>query len=97
MVAWDNTSGLYPSWSQASVAWARGLIAAGKSMEFRILDIGGIVNAPPPLFPVNGDTTPELQSFSLYYIPEPGTAALAALGAVALLIFRQREAQNRFR
>jgi hypothetical protein len=94
MVAWDNSSGLYPSWSQASVAWAQGLIAAGKSMEFRILDIGGIMNPPPPLFPVNGDTTPELQSFSLYYIPEPATAALAGLGAAALLIFGGKRASR---
>jgi hypothetical protein len=91
MVAWDNSSGLYPSWTQASVAWAQGLIAAGKSPEFRILDIGGIVNPPPPLFPVNGDTTPELQSCNLYYIPEPTIAALFGLGVAGFLISRRRK------
>ncbi len=31
MVAWDNSSGLYPTWLQASAAWRAGLIAAGES------------------------------------------------------------------
>jgi hypothetical protein len=85
MVAWDNTSGLYPTWAQASVAWAGGLIAAGRSAEFTIANIGGNNNTPPGLIP-------GLTSFNLFYaVPEPTTAALAGLGAAALLIFRRRK------
>jgi len=85
MVAWDNTSGLYPTWAQASVAWASGLIAAGRSAEFNLSAIGGSTNTPPGLFP-------GLTSFNLYYIiPEPTTAAFAGLGTAALLIFRRRK------
>jgi hypothetical protein len=92
MVAWDNSSGLYPTWAQASVAWASGLIAAGRSLEFTLANIGGGVNTPPPLFPTLGSTTPGLQSFSLYFaVPEPATAALLGLGAAAMLIFRRRK------
>jgi hypothetical protein len=84
MVAWDNTSGLYPTWAQASVAWAQGLISAGRSAEFNILSIGGNTNTPPGLFP-------GLTSFALYGVPEPTTAALVGLGAAALMIFRRRK------
>jgi hypothetical protein len=92
MVAWDNSSGLYPSWAQASVAWKSGLIAAGNSLEFTLANIGGTVNTPPPLFPTLGSTTPGIQSFSLYFaVPEPATAALLGLGAAAMLIFRRRK------
>jgi hypothetical protein len=93
MVAWDNSSGLYPTWAQASVAWNNGLIAAGRSLEFTLAAIGGGVNTPPPLFPTSGSTTPGLQSFSLYFniVPEPTSAALLGLGAAAMLIFRRRK------
>jgi hypothetical protein len=40
MVVWDNSSGLYPTWSQASAAWADGLIVAGKSPTFVLTNLG---------------------------------------------------------
>jgi hypothetical protein len=84
MVAWDDSSGLYPTWAQASVGWANGLVAAGRSPMFNLSNIGGAVNTPPPLFP-------GLQSFNLYFVPEPATAALLGMGAAAMLIFRRRK------
>jgi len=84
MAAWDNSSGLYSTWAQASVAWAAGLIAAGVSGPFTVTAIGGTQNSAPNLV--------GLQSFNLYFaVPEPGTFALAGLGAAAMLIFRRRK------
>jgi hypothetical protein len=82
IVAWDDSSGLYPTWAQASVAWLAGLIAAGEGEEFTVSNIGGSVNPAPYLY---GQT-----SFNLYFIPEPSTGALAGLGAGALLALRRR-------
>jgi len=85
MVAWDNSSGLYPTWTQASAAWAQGLIAAGKSGAFDVANIGGSVNTPPNLL---------IPSFNLYTIgavPEPSTFALAGLGLAAMLVLRRRK------
>jgi hypothetical protein len=84
MVAWDNTSGLYPTWAQASTAWKSGLIMAGESGSFGLPNIGGTVNTPPTPFP-------GLQSFNIYIVPEPASAALLGLGAAAMLIFRRRK------
>jgi len=83
VVAWDDSSGLYSTWTQASVAWAEGLIAAGESAVFTVPNIGGNVNTPP---------FTAWTSFNLYTtIPEPSTFALAGLGAAAMLIFRRRK------
>jgi len=85
LVAWDNSSGLYSTWTSAEVAWKAGLIAAGKSLAFNVSAIGGL-NAVPQLNNMGGPT-----SFNLYFIPEPSSMALAGLGAAALLIFRRRK------
>jgi hypothetical protein len=91
MAVWDNRTGLYPTWAQASVAWKSGLIAAGTSGTFTLASIGGLANNPPFLFPGNGTPNPGLQSFNLYFVPEPTTAALLGLGAAGMLIFRRRK------
>jgi len=82
IVAWDDSSGLYSTWTLASAAWTSGLIAAGKSGSFTVNGIGGSVNTAPVF------ASP---SFNLYFVPEPSTFALAGLGAAALLIFRRRK------
>jgi hypothetical protein len=84
MVAWDNTSGNYPTWAQASSAVAANLIMGGRSGLFSISGVGGGSNTPPT--PIGG-----LQSFNIFLVPEPTTAALLGLGAAALLIFRRRK------
>jgi hypothetical protein len=83
MFAWDNRSGLYPTWASARNAWLGGLIAAGSSGVFNITAaVGGTGTPPNPL---------GLRSFNLYFIPEPSSFALAGLGAAALMIFRRRK------
>jgi len=92
MVAWDNSSGRYSTWDQASAAWHEGLIAAGMSGEFQVSAIGGMFNVPPNL-----NDMQDINSFNLYVIPEtplipePATFALAGLGMGALLVLRRRE------
>jgi hypothetical protein len=84
MVALDNTSGLYPTWTQANAAWKNGLIAAGEGGIFNLGPIGGLTTPAPNLT--------GLQSFNIYSttIPEPATFALLGLGGAAMLIFRRR-------
>ena len=89
IVAWDNSSGLYSTWTQAYAAWQMGLISAGHSAAFNVANIGGTANPPPALTsagaPING------LSFNLWPVPEPSMFALAGLGAAALMIFRRRK------
>jgi hypothetical protein len=82
VVAWDNSSGKYPTWETAGPAWAAGFIAGGKGGTFTLQSIGGAVNTPP--------TTILPASFNLYIVPEPTTFALAGLGLAAMLVFRRR-------
>jgi len=86
MVAWDDSSGQYSTWVQASSAWMSGEIAAGKSGLFQVSAIGGGLNTPPNLNDIQ-----DFNSFNLYYVPEPTSFALVGLGAAALLIFRRRQ------
>jgi hypothetical protein len=87
MVAWDNSSGKYPTWTEASVVWQGGLLAAGKSGTFNVF----VPN------PTGGEATlysspdQHVSSFNLYYVPEPHTCALIILG-VALVFWRRRRA-----
>jgi hypothetical protein len=89
MVAWDNSSGAYPTWTQASSAWLRGDIAAGRSAPFVLQNIGGLTFTPPNI--VSPTAGAGVGSFNIFIIPEPTTVALAGLGAAALLIFRRRK------
>jgi hypothetical protein len=63
MVAWDNSSGLYPTWTEAREAWTQGPLAAGMSGTLNVSNIGGFVNPPPVLT--------GLQSFNLWWIHQP--------------------------
>lgn len=81
--AWENKGGQYGTWALAEPAWKAGLIAAG---------VGNILTGGPwgggslsAWNPVG------LQSFNIYYVPEPGTLALAGLGIASLLVFRRRK------
>jgi hypothetical protein len=86
LAAWDNSTGLYPTWTQASVAVENGLIVGGASAPFVLQDIGGTTFTPPNI--VSSIPGQGLQSFTLG-IPQPTTVALAGLGAAALLSFRR--------
>jgi len=83
MVVWDNSSGLYPTWTQASLAYLNGLILVGKGNVFSLTSIGGGLNTPPSVEPF-------AQSFG-FGTPEPSTIALAGLGAAAIFVFRRRK------
>jgi uncharacterized membrane protein YfcA len=86
MVAWDDSSGLYSTWALADAAWKAGLIAAGESGRFNITAAVGGTGTPPGM-PTGG----VVQSFNLYFVPEPTSFALAGLGAAAMMIFRRRK------
>jgi hypothetical protein len=89
IVAWDNSSGLYPTWAEASVGWMRGLVSAGHSAPFNVANIGGTANAPP--FLTSAGAIISGLSFNLWPVPEPSTFALAGLGAATWLMLRRRK------
>jgi hypothetical protein len=82
LAVWDNSSGLYPTWTAASAAWSAGLILAGKSHEFVLQQIGGVVNTPPAI-------EPALQSFGIAYIPEPSVLSLLGVGLLSSFSMRR--------
>jgi hypothetical protein len=85
MVVWDNSSGLFPTWTEASVAWLSGFMAAGRSQTFTVNNIGGNLNSAPNL---DG-----LQSFSFWttgLIPEPSAIRLGVLGTLLFYLRRSR-------
>ena len=83
MVAWDNSSGSYPTWTQASVAVLSGIpMAYGMSGPFNVSAIGGSVNTPADML---------IPSFNLILTPEPSALALAGLGLAALLVHSRRK------
>jgi hypothetical protein len=91
MVAWDNSSGLYSTWTEAQVAWREGLIAAGESGSwYQALPI------QPPAVMINyHDPSQHVVSFNLYYIPEPSALWLAGFGIMMLLFRRLRPPARR--
>jgi len=80
LAVWDNSSGLYPTWTEASVAWSAGLILAGRSQEFVLQNIGGTNSAP--------SIEPAMQSFG-FGVPEPSVLSLLFLGVVPWLIVKR--------
>jgi hypothetical protein len=92
IVAWDNSSGLYPTWAEASVAWRNAQIAAGHSAPINVANIGGTQN-PPQYLTSAGQT---LTSFNLYHYcgplptiegqPESQTVAIGQTATLAVTV-----------
>jgi len=81
MAVWDNTSGLYPTWAQASVALGNFLIFGGRSAPFIVNSIGGQGNPAP--------TLDNLRSFNIVESPEPSSLALSLMAALGLIALRR--------
>jgi hypothetical protein len=80
---WDNSSGTLGDWAKASNAWKAGNIAAGMSLPVNItVQIGGNSTPPPPMY--------GLESFNIYFIPEP-SLPLLFLSGVGMFLARSRK------
>jgi len=65
IVAWDNSSGAFPTWAQASLGWLGSQIRAGRSAPFTVSAIGGTANSAPYLNNLQGSAN-GMTSFNLY-------------------------------
>jgi hypothetical protein len=84
IAAWDNKGGTLTSYAQA--------FAAGADSGFSAVTTSGLLggtDASNAVFTVPNSVG--FQSFSLVSVPEPGTLALAGLGAASLLLFRRKK------
>jgi hypothetical protein len=80
MRVWDNRGGSIPDWTTA-LAQPAGTELLGLCAPINVANIGGGALPNPP--GLDG-----LQSFNLYYVPEPSPLALAGCGALLLIIGR---------
>jgi hypothetical protein len=95
VVGWDVATG-GTTWNQSwfdascpSCPYYLGVSAIGSGFAGGVDPVTG--GPIPPLNIFGGNGIPTTSTFVLYYPnPEPGTAALAALGAAVLLTFRRR-------
>jgi hypothetical protein len=83
IVAWDNSSGLYSTWVQASPAWQSGQIYAGHSAPFTVTAIGGGTN-PAVNLNNNEGSANGMRSFNLAFgYPTPSVATQPATAVTA--------------
>jgi len=84
MRVWDTKGGTVATWAQVMANLS---VLHGESKIFTVNYALGGTESPPNVAPfLQG-----LQSFNLYYVPEPSVIALVALGAGCLLLLRRRK------
>jgi len=90
--AWYSVNSTITTWAQALVAFANGdaNIRIGQSALFNAPTTGD-PNGAPPTNPVNMVGFTGFQLTAPGIVPEPGTLALAGLGAASLLLFRRKK------
>ena len=86
--AWDNTGGLYPTWT---AAWTASQSGSGRSVGWSQVFyqplVPGDIGAPFP-------TLVNFESFNTSIVPEPATVWLIALGGCFWLIARRRRSSE---